>query len=68
MEHQKIIRKKKLSHTVIRISPKVEGAAVIVDAIIGTHREASHALSLIVVHVDSADVVGKRDQPGVSVE
>lgn len=52
----------------IGIPSEVEGAAVIVYAVVGAHGEASHALGLVIIHVEIADAVRERDQPSVSVE
>jgi hypothetical protein len=52
------------ARTMIWISPEIQGTAVIIYTIVGTDREATHAFSLIVIHVH----VGERDQPGVRVK
>ena len=48
----------------IWISSEIEGTAFIFYTIVGADGEATHAFSLIVIHVR----VGKRDQPGVRVK
>lgn len=52
------------ARTMIWISPEIQGPTVIIYTIVGTDREATHAFSLIVIHVH----VGERDQPSIRVK
>jgi hypothetical protein len=64
MDPQKWTKKRNYARTMIWITPEIQGPAVIIYTIVGTDREATHAFSLIVIHVH----VGKRDQPSIRVK